>query len=233
MNSRLPHIRHFKNLVDLAGRAAAVPDPTIARSRFLVFEGIDGSGKSTQARMLAETLREHFKEPVVLTAEPSTGPIGVRLRLEGANLSPLEQTRLFAEDRRQHLKTTIEPALRQGQTVICDRYVYSNLAYQGARGVPLQAILDANTPFALEPYLVFLMELDVDEALARILANRRERLSGFEERHYLIAVDAVYRSLEASCMVRVDGSGPTEDVHRRILTILREGGWYEDRPGPG
>ncbi len=170
--------------------------------------------------MLAHALERRDRAPVVLTAEPSTGPVGLRLRSEGARLSPREQTLLFAQDRTDHLARTILPALDEGRTVICDRYVYSNLAYQGALGIPLETILEANLPSALEPDLVFLVELDVDEALRRIRTTRQQPLTGFEEREFLVAVDAVYRSLDSCRLVRMDGSGPAEGVHERILRIL-------------
>ncbi|MEW6348562.1 MAG: dTMP kinase [Thermodesulfobacteriota bacterium] len=200
----------------------AAEGPHVRAWKFLVFEGIDGSGKSTQARMLAEALARHEKMPVILTAEPSDGVVGMRLRSVGASLSPVEQMRLFARDREDHLARTIVPALHRGHTVICDRYVYSNLAYQGALGIPLEAILDANLPCAIDPDLVFLMELDVDEALRRIRTTRRQGPSGFEGREFLTSVDAIYRSLESCRLVRMDGSNPAEVVHRRILRVLEE-----------
>ncbi len=214
MNGRFP-VKLPRRLRDVAGGSEGA-------WKFLVFEGIDGSGKSTQARMLARTLELHDTVPVILTAEPSTGPVGMRLRSGGAGLPPGEQAALFARDREDHLERTILPALRSGYTVICDRYVYSNLAYQGALGIPLETILEANVPFALEPDLVFLMELDVDEALRRIETACHQGPTGFEERECLVAVDAMYRSLESCKLVRMDGSVPAEVVHERILRVLHE-----------
>ena len=101
---------------------------------FIVFEGIDGTGKSTQVRLLAKALRELGQE-VVTSKEPTDGPVGTRLRqsAEKGRLSPQEELDLFHQDRRDHVQSLIAPALERGDTVIVDRYFFSTMAYQGAR----------------------------------------------------------------------------------------------------
>lgn len=126
----------------------------MGRGFFIVLEGIDGSGKTTQARWLAEALRQKGYE-VVLTREPSDGPLGRRLRRYLAasprRLSSELELAWFLADRRDHVETIIRPALEQGKVVISDRYYYSSAAYQGARGLDPEAILRLNEAFAPGP----------------------------------------------------------------------------------
>jgi dTMP kinase len=139
---------------------------------FVSFEGIDGSGKSTHALLLAESLRAEGRD-VVTTREPGGTETGERIRellLGDADLTPWAEAALFAAARAQLVEGVIRPALEGGAVVVCDRFVDSSLAYQGiARGLGLEAVLELNriATGGLLPDRTFLLVLPVDEALRR------------------------------------------------------------------
>lgn len=188
---------------------------------FMVFEGIDGSGKTTQAKMLADRLAARGVR-VLFTAEPSDGPVGVFIKSLKIRAQPEEEARLFTEDRRDHLRRTIIPALEQGITVICDRYVYSSAAYQGARGIDPESILAENRAFALQADITFLLEVGVELAMERIGSGRRNTYTPFEIRSELEKVDAIYRSLADPLLKRINGEGPPDEVHEIIMAQLQQ-----------
>src|SRR5690606_9901276 len=128
-----------------------------------------GTGKSTQTKRLAEWLRGHGRE-VVLSREPTDGPWGTKLRESAATgrLSPADELNYFLNDRRQHVEETILPALHTGKFVVLDRYYFSSMAYQGARGGDPEEIRRLNEAFAPPPDLLLILDLEVDLALERI-----------------------------------------------------------------
>ncbi|HSH14189.1 MAG TPA: dTMP kinase, partial [Desulfurivibrionaceae bacterium] len=128
------------------------------RGLLIAVEGIDGTGKSSQVRLLAETLKGKGY-PVVVTREPTDGPYGRQIRsffLKRQQLSPEAELELFMNDRRQHVRELVAPALAAGEIVITDRYYLSTAAYQGAAGRDPEEIMTANEAFAPVPDLVLL-----------------------------------------------------------------------------
>ena len=136
---------------------------------FVTLEGLDGSGKTTQARLLGARLEAEGVE-VVSTREPGGTPLGEEIRtlvLHGGEVAPWAEAALYAASRAQHVEQVIRPALERGATVICDRYVDSSVAYQGiARGLGLERVLDLNLAAVggLMPDRTILLEIDVDAA---------------------------------------------------------------------
>lgn len=152
------------------------------QGRFLSFEGIDGSGKSSQARRLAATLRDAGRS-VVLTREPGGSPGAEEIRrlvLEGdpARWSPETEALLFTAARRDHLERTIRPALARGDWVICDRFADSTRIYQGASRGDLRALVDGlhRLAIATEPDLTLLIDIDPEAGLARAQARAGSEL---------------------------------------------------------
>lgn len=151
------------------------------RGCFITVEGIEGCGKSTQARLLARRLR-HEGHRVILTAEPGGTGLGKAIRAVilnvGKRVAPTAEWLLFEADRAQHVRDVIAPALQRGFVVICDRYSDSTRAYQGfARGLGLELVnrVDKLATGDLKPDLTILLDLPVSEGLAR--ARRRGRLT--------------------------------------------------------
>ncbi len=163
----------------------------------VVIEGIDGSGKSTLTRQLAEKL-EHAGDCVVLSREPTQGPYGRRLRDSATTgrLPPTEELELFVADRREHVEGLILPSLKEGKLVILDRYYFSTAAYQGARGLDWRRILDENEQFAPDPDLTIFLDLSVEESLKRV-CERGDFANSFEQAEALERVRAIYHSLLA------------------------------------
>ena len=186
----------------------------------IVVEGIDGTGKSTQVRLLGEALSAKGFE-VVVDKEPTDGPIGKKLRDSAVTgrLSAGEELALFHEDRRQHVEEVIAPALARGAFVVLDRYYFSTMAYQGIRGFDPQEIRRENEGFAPVPDLVIVMDLPVDEALRRI-GGRDGAGNEFETREFLESCDEVFRALEDDFVVRVDASGGVEEVHQLVMEVV-------------
>jgi dTMP kinase len=178
---------------------------------FLVIEGIDGTGKSTQAQRLAEWLRERGRE-VVTSREPTDGPWGRKLRESAATgrLSPEDELEYFLRDRRQHVEEVIAPALAAGKVVILDRYYFSTMAYQGARGFDPAEIRRRNEEFAPVPDLLLVLDLEVDAALERIGA-RGDTANEFEKRDSLQKCREVFLSLAGEPFVRVISTNGTPD----------------------
>jgi len=193
--------------------------------RFVVFEGGEGSGKSTQARLLAE------RWGALLTFEPGATELGARLRkilLDPAttDLDPRAEALLMAADRAHHVATTIRPALLRGRDVVCDRYVGSSLAYQGyARGLGVEEVaeLSAFATEGLVPDLVVLLEVSAEESADRMaLAGTPDRMESagdaFHER-----VREGYRMVAAhnpDRWVLVDGSGGVDEVNARVRALV-------------
>ena len=126
--------------------------PKIKKGTFIVFEGIDGTGKSTQIKLLANTLVK-LGHKVVLTREPTEGVYGQKIRALYQNRSAVsasEELELFIKDRREHIESVIKPALEAGNVVLCDRYFLSTAAYQGGAGCDPETIF-ARHRFAPEP----------------------------------------------------------------------------------
>jgi dTMP kinase len=192
----------------------------------LTFEGVDGSGKSTQAELLRGALAAEGRE-VVLTREPGGTEIGERVRglvLNGPDMTPWAEAALFAAARAELVATVIRPALDRGADVIADRYVDSSLAYQGiARGVGVEHVLELNLHVVqgLMPDLTFLLLLDPSEAANR--AGETDRLER-EGADFRARVGAAYRELAErypSRIVVVDAVRPAGELAEVILERLR------------
>jgi dTMP kinase len=190
----------------------------------IALEGIDGSGKSTQAELLAASLKKDGHQ-VVLTREPTHGPAGQKLQAyllgPSRHLTPEEELHLFTEDRRQHVEQIIKPSLERGQVVITDRYYYSSVAYQGALGLNPDDILAANEAFAPAPDLVFLLDLHITAALARLAKKGKGTRQVSESFPYLKQVEAIYANLKGPRFRRLDASRPPMEVHALILEEVR------------
>jgi dTMP kinase len=198
---------------------------------FITFEGIDGSGKSTQARMLAETLRAEG-HAVVLTREPGGSPGAEEIRklvLEGDpdRWSAETEILLFTAARRDHLERTIAPALAAGKTVICDRFADSTRMYQGLTRGDLRQTVDAlhRLMIGREPDLTFLIDIDPELGLGRALAR-----NGHEERFEEFGLDMQIRMRSgflalagefASRFRVIDGGRSPEAIAADVAAIAR------------
>jgi len=193
---------------------------------FVSFEGIDGSGKSTQAELLATALSAEGRR-VVSVREPGGTPLGERIRellLKGAAMSPWSEAALFAAARAELVEAVIGPALRDGAFVVCDRYVDSSLAYQGmARGLGVEQVLELslNATGGLLPERTFLVLLDPEEAARRTGRPDRIEQEGIE---FQRVVDRAYRELAERFPERIttlDGSRPADEIAKEVRDDLR------------
>lgn len=187
---------------------------------FIVIEGIDGTGKSTQVRLLGEWFEKAGRE-VVLSREPTDGPWGRKLRESASGrLGPEEELEYFLNDRRQHVEELIRPSIEAGKVVILDRYYFSTMAYQGARGFDPLEIRRRNEAFAPVPDHLFILDLDVDTALTRI-GSRGDTANEFEQRGSLEACRKVFLSLAGEPFVHVvPCEGSIEAVHELIIAQI-------------
>lgn len=194
--------------------------------RFISFEGVDGSGKTTQLRRLADDLRAEGRE-VVLTREPGGAPGAEQIRrllVEGepGRWSAETECLLFTAARRDHLERTILPALAAGAIVLCDRFADSTRVYQGAARAALRPMVDTLHALAIgrEPDLTLILDLDPDQALTRGLArggaeDRFERLGADFQRRLRAGYLALAAEFPDRCRV-IPADGPPEAVAARI-----------------
>jgi dTMP kinase len=193
---------------------------------FVTFEGLDGSGKSTQVELLRAHLEESGRE-VVATREPGGTQLGEGIRellLGGTEISPWAEAALFAAARAELVAEVIRPALERGADVVCDRYLDSSLAYQGiARGLGVDRVLALNTDAirGLLPDVTFLLLIDPEEAALRSgeASDRIEREGG----DFLREVDKAYRelgSIFAGRIVTLDGSSPADEIAKEVRDEL-------------
>jgi dTMP kinase len=184
--------------------------------RFIVFEGIDGSGKSTQARRLAESLEAEGFE-VILTREPTDGPWGQKIRRIAAEgrqgIDPQTELDYFVNDRTEHVAGVIAPALAAGRVVISDRYFYSTMAYQGALGLDPEAIRLENYERFPRPDLVILLEIPPDVGRQRIQAGRASGTNqGYERQEFLGRVAAIFAQMTDNNIFRIDAARTEDEV---------------------
>lgn len=204
-----------------------------SRGRFIAFEGGEGAGKTTQARLLAEALRAR-RVDVVVTREPGGTPGAEAIRSlllapPGVSWPPRAEALLFAAARADHVAQLIRPALARGEWVICDRFVDSSRAYQGGAGGLGDAAITALHAFGsdgLRPDRVILLE-GGEAALAGRLAARGNAADAIEGRPaaYHRAVAETFRSLAAKDpegFAQIDAHGTPGEVHARILAALRD-----------
>jgi dTMP kinase len=195
---------------------------------FVTFEGVDGSGKSTQARLLAEKLRSEGRE-VVLAREPGGTQLGERIRdllLHGDEPAPWAEASLFAAARAQLVDEVVRPALARGADVVCDRYLDSSLAYQGvARGLGIERVLELNllATSGLLPDRTFVLLLAPAEAASRRRGDP-DRIES-EGAAFAEEVDRAYREIARVFSKRVavvDGTLNPEDIAEIVRGQLRD-----------
>ena len=185
---------------------------------FICIEGLDGCGKTTQAKLLAKKLRKSHN--ALYTAEPSRGNIGTYIRkccLYGEKrLSTVVEALLFAADRVEHVENEVLPALRAGRLVISDRYIYSSLAYQGAAGLSLEWIEKVNE-HALKPDLAVFLDVAPKTVIQRLKPKR----SVMETMETQQRVRDVYLKFVAKGeLVRLDGNRSEDEVSEALIALV-------------
>jgi len=185
--------------------------------KLIVFEGIDGSGKTSLSRLFLEYLKQK-NIPAIWLREPTDSALGDKIRClaqGNVKISPQQELDYFIQDRRWDVENNILPALQAGTTVVLDRYFFSNACYQGARGLDMNAIIDLNLSFAPPPDLTFIIDTDVDCALARIRSSRPGLAELFEKKDFLEKVRGNYLKLAGPHLTLIDGN-------RDLLTVLAD-----------
>ena len=185
------------------------------KGAFIVIEGLDGSGKTTQAKLLAANLKKSHN--AVYTAEPSHGKIGKFIRnriLYGDSRLPTSvEALLFAADRIEHIQNEVAPALEKGDLVVSDRYIYSSLAYQGSAGLNLEWIQTINQ-HAMKPNLALFIDVDPETVLSRL----KRKKSVMENLQTQRKVREVYlKYVENGELTRIDGTKPKNAVAEVVL----------------
>jgi dTMP kinase len=189
------------------------------RGFFICVEGLDGCGKTTQAKILVRRLRK-IGYDTVYTAEPSRGKIGKFIKrycLHGGKRIPsIVEALLFAADRYEHVETEIIPALKDGKVVISDRYMYSSLAYQGAAGLNLDWIRRINE-HAVPPNLAIFIDVEPNTVIKRL----KPKKSVMENLETQRKVREVYlKFVENGELVKVDGNKPKSEVAKEIFSVV-------------
>lgn len=188
------------------------------RGVFICVEGLDGCGKTTQAKLLVRRLRRRYD--AVYTAEPSKGRIGTFIKkycLHGAKRgSSIVEALLFAADRVEHVENEVLPALQKGRIVVSDRYVYSSLAYQGAAGLDVEWIEKLNE-HAIRPDLAIFIDVEPETVVQRL----KPKKSVMENLETQRKVREVYiEFVEKGELVEIDGDGSKKEVAENILSVV-------------
>jgi dTMP kinase len=189
----------------------------------IVFEGIDGAGKSTQAEILLSKLKEQGY-PVVYYREPSDSKWGQEIKSKAQladSLTPQEELELFQRDREENVKYNLKPSLERKEVIILDRYYFSTIAYQGAKGIDPESIRKRNEAFAVKPDLVFVLDVRAGEGLERI-ADRGQRDMLFEREEYLVKVRQFFKNLKGDNIYHIDASRSVEHTAEQIENITFE-----------
>lgn len=194
------------------------------RGRFIVLEGVDGTGKTTLAKRLADLVGD-----AVVTSEPTSGRIGLALRSgELGDIPPAAEALLFAADRAIHT-AEIEKVLESGRWVVCDRYMGSTVAYQSAsmgEDADIEWLIGMQKNAVIEPDATFLLDMDPEESLRRV-DSRGEDKSRFEKLDFLRDVREEYlRLAERFGYCVIDASKDRDAVFADVLEALREKGLY-------
>ena len=184
----------------------------------IVFEGVDGTGKSTQLQLLYEILqRKNY--PVIATREPTEGKYGQEIRQLYKNrekYSDEEELELFLADRKEHVDQLLISALNRGKIILCDRYFLSTAAYQGAIGFDPETVLARNS-FAPVPDLALLFQAPINIGLTRITSGRGETPNDFEQAENLRKVAAIFAAIDRPYIKKIDATGPIESVHQLVM----------------
>ncbi|HDP79994.1 MAG TPA: dTMP kinase [Spirochaetes bacterium] len=193
---------------------------------FIVFEGIDGSGKSTLCARMVSYFRERGVDALGLR-EPTDGRWGKELRdiLKGdVAADARRQTELFLLDRQDDVERTILPALAGGRLIFMDRYYFSNAAYQGAMGIPPRTILEANRSLNFpEPDRVYFIEVSPELALQRVSSRGAlTEESIFEKKDFLRSVREIYHSIADERFLFLDGTRSVDDLRREVVADMEK-----------
>jgi len=218
-------IKMQKRLICVGLYPLGANDVPMARKGILIsVEGIDGTGKTTQVRLLMERLDKLGIDAVALK-EPTQGRYGeeiARLASSGGLEDPRRELELFMLDRMEDVRENILPALEAGKVVIMDRYYQSNIAYQGARGLDPAKIKEENEKFSPVPDLIIILDVDPGIGMARV-SSRRDVVGHFENEAYLRKVRELFLRIgESPNAVVIDASAPVEEVHRRIVEAIEK-----------
>lgn len=188
----------------------------------IVFEGIDGSGKTSLSKMLLSYLKKRGCD-VLWFREPADSRWGKKIR-ELADLKdsiPIEEElEYFIRDREWNVRHNILPNLEKNKIIILDRYYFSTACYQGARGLDMEEILRKNIAFAPVPDITFIIDVDVDTALNRIKLNRDQEVKLFEKRDFLQKVRDNYLKLRGKNIHIIDGTPGLRTVFEQIKRNL-------------
>lgn len=205
------------------------------KGKFIVFEGLDGSGKGTMLAKTAEWLFNYSADhdKILLTREPTFSGAGKQIRkLLKSDREPLTKGKrllqLYLEDRKEHMNEVIKPALQLGSVVLCDRYKYSTICYQRAQGIPVERIISLHSRM-LVPDLVLILDVEPETALRRIHSSRSS-IEKFEKNFFLEELRENYLSLKKLLPkepIRViDASSPIEEtfprVKREVARVLKK-----------
>jgi dTMP kinase len=207
------------------GRRSVTTESVAALDRgvLVAIEGIDGSGKTTQATLL-ETWARGLGLDVVRSKEPTSGTWGQKIRnsKHTARMAPELELQAFLNDRREHVAGVLNPALARGCFVIVDRYYYSTVAYQGARGVDPGDLLRRNREFAPKPDVVVLLDIDPRVGLERI-HKRGQGQDLFETVEELTKARAIFAGLDEPHVLRIDAALSPEQIQASIIFRLMSG----------
>ena len=192
------------------------------KGKLIVIEGIDGSGKSTCAKNLAEKLNS-INIKTIYTFEPTHSHYGAKLRegMLSEDLDAEEELLLFVKDRKEHIEYMIKPALEEGYFIILDRYFYSSIAYQGAKGIDINRIINMHKDFIIKPNIVFIFHLPIDIALNRII-SKRGIADRFENETYLKKVDKIFNSFNEPFIYHIDTDKDIKIINDELFNILEK-----------
>ena len=192
------------------------------RGILIVFEGIDGTGKSTQCGLLAKSLNE-MQVPNIALAEPTRGAWGMKIRRllsDGRQgISPQEELSWFINDRKEDIEMNVMPALKENIAVLMDRYYFSTAAYQGALGLEPDQIRLENEKFAPIPDRVLIFLASPEKCLERIESSRDQK-STFEKLDYLKNVQEIFKSFNGPNIRFIESVGSVSEVHEKVLTEI-------------
>ena len=192
------------------------------KGKLIVIEGIDGSGKSTCAKNLAEKLNS-INIKTIYTFEPTHSRYGAKLResMLSEDFDAEEELSLFVKDRKEHIEYMIKPALEEGYFIILDRYFYSSVAYQGAKGIDINRIMNLHKDFIIKPNIVFIFHLPIDIALNRII-SKRGIADRFENETYLKKVDKIFHSFNEPFIYHIDTNKDIKIINDELFNILEK-----------